>query len=65
MLFAIVIFTIAQWCMIIGLLIFIPNPENKKDKGNGGGLGIDIDQIILPPVDGVTYPSQPFILENV
>ncbi len=57
---AIFIFTVMQWLMIIGLLVFIKEPKTDTYLGGrrDGGNDFDPDDIILPPVDGVDYPSQ-------
>lgn len=57
---AMFIFTVMQWLMIIGLLVFIKEPkaDTYRDSGHNDGGDVNPDDIILPPVDGVDYPSQ-------
>ncbi len=51
---------------MVALLMFIKpvsrrrftRPPYNNDDDDDGGLGINLDDIILPPIDGITYPSQ-------
>jgi len=58
MIYAITLFAILQWIMIVGLLVFIKEkPIIDKSIGGNNDEGFDPDDIVLPPLPGIDYPS--------